>query len=189
MSIIYKIIEKIKSIFKKDVVIKKIDSSIRTLKIYQQYNISSVDLDIGALLLDKKGKAKSISNAIFYQNVKEAGVELYEDDNILINLDDVPEDVKSIVIASFIYDASDRNQTFANVSNMKMSMLNNDTNETIYEIHLNNPKYRFDTLITFGKIVRENTGWKLVCSCKGSRRTFEDMFDLAYKPRLKGAIL
>src|SRR5207253_5495425 len=100
------------------------------------------DLDASALLLNGSGKVVSDAHFVFYNNltspdgsVEHTGDNLTgegegDDESILINLAMVPPQVERIVFPVSIYEADVRGQSFGQVSNAFIRVVNQaDNNE------------------------------------------------------------
>ena len=110
----------------------KTEAHYNSLRLSAGWDISrgagNYDLDIFVLLLDKNGKlTRSTNNCVYYGNKKAKGVQLDhdnltgagdgDDENVFIDLTQVPSDVDKLVLAVAIYDAKSRRQCFKYVDN------------------------------------------------------------------------
>lgn len=92
------------------------------------------DLDISAFLLDENGKITSNNQIIFFNNKTAPGVQLMgdnrtgagegDDEEIQLDLTQIPAHISKVVFAVTIYDANNRRQTFGMVQNSYVRLLN-----------------------------------------------------------------
>ncbi|TDC44890.1 TerD family protein [Actinomadura sp. KC345] len=129
------------------------------------------DLDASALMLGGSGKVMSDQHFVFFNNlrspdgsVEHTGDNLTgegegDDESINVNLTGVPPECDRIVFPVSIYDADNRHQSFGQVRNAFIRIVNmNDGNELA----------RFDltedasteTAMVFGELYRHNGEWK-----------------------------
>ncbi|MFC8873850.1 calcium homeostasis/redox stress adaptation protein, partial [Streptomyces ardesiacus] len=94
------------------------------------------DLDASALLLNSSGKVASDAHFVFFNNLKSpdgsvehtgdnlTGEGEGDDEQIKINLATVPADIEKIVFPVSIYDAENRQQSFGQVRNAFIRVVN-----------------------------------------------------------------
>jgi tellurium resistance protein TerD len=128
------------------------------------------DLDASALLLGANGKVVDDSHFVFYGNlsspdgsVQHTGDNLVGggDDSEVINitLADVPADVQRIVFPVSIYEADARKQSFGQVSNAYIRVLNHPSMAEIARYDLTEDAST-ETAMIFGEVYRHNNEWK-----------------------------
>ena len=152
------------------------------------------DLDASAFLLNDQGKLMKAEHFIFYNNLcglghneenpcedhgcadGDFGVRHTGDDpdgssdgddkeQILFNLDDLPEDVSQIVIVVTIDAWKERKQNFGQVKNSYMRLLNEAQEEVMkYEL---DEDFSIETAVEFGRIYKRNNQWKFEASGRG----------------------
>jgi tellurium resistance protein TerD len=129
------------------------------------------DLDASALLLGSNGRVLSDSHFVFFNNlrspdgsVEHTGDNLTgegegDDESILINLAAVPAEVERVVFPVSIYEADVRGQSFGQVSNAYIRILNQaDSNELArYDL---SEDASSETAMIFGEVYRRNGEWK-----------------------------
>lgn len=126
------------------------------------------DLDACAVTLDKDGK--STGTPIYFGNLTGAGIKHTgdnltgegdgDDEQIIVNLNEVPENVETIVVGVSIYQAAQRGgQTFGRVNNSFIRLVNSDTNEELAKYDLNEDYSSYAT-VEMGKLYRHNGEWK-----------------------------
>src|SRR2546421_1807358 len=129
------------------------------------------DLDASALMLNSSGKILSDSHFIFFNNltspdgsVEHTGDNLTgegegDDEAIKVNLAGVPAEVDKIVVTVSIYDADARGQSFGQVRNAFMRVVNQADNAEIARYDLSED-YSNETAMIFGEVYRNGAEWK-----------------------------
>jgi tellurium resistance protein TerD len=129
------------------------------------------DLDASALMVNTSGKILSDAHFIFFNNltspdgsVEHTGDNLTgegegDDEAIKVNLVGVPGEVDKIVVAVSIYDAEARQQSFGQVRNAFIRVVNQaDTKEiTRYDL---SEDASTETAMIFGELYRNGAEWK-----------------------------
>lgn len=129
------------------------------------------DLDAAAFLLDNSGRCPSEKEFIFYGNlsysnnaVEHQGDNLTgegegDDEQILIDLANIPSNIAKIVITATIYDAEKRNQNFGQVSNAYIRVCDESNGNEILKYDLGED-FSIETAIIFGELYKNGTEWK-----------------------------
>lgn len=127
------------------------------------------DLDASAFLLDQTGKVAIDSNFVYYGNLKAGGVEHSgdnltgggegDDEQIKVDLKAVPADVDKIAFTVTIYEAEARKQTFGQVSNAFIRIVDEKTNQELVRYDLGED-YSIETAIVVAELYRNGTEWK-----------------------------
>ena len=129
------------------------------------------DLDTSVFMATENGKVPSDRHFIFYNQlvspcggVEHTGDNLTgdgdgDDDSMIVQLDKVESNIKSLFITVTIHDAEARRQNFGQVSNAFVRIVNNDTSEEIVRFDLSED-YSTETAMVFGEIYRHNGEWK-----------------------------
>lgn len=127
------------------------------------------DLDASAFLLDQTGRVAKDSNFVFYGNLKSSGVEHTgdnltgegegDDEQIKVDLKEVPADVDKIAFTVTIYDAETRRQSFGQVSNAFIRVVDANTNQELVRYDLGED-YSIETAIVVAELYRNGTEWK-----------------------------
>jgi tellurium resistance protein TerD len=129
------------------------------------------DLDASALMLGANGKILSDQHFVFFNNltspdgsVEHTGDNLTgegegDDEVIKVNLSAVPPDVDKIVVTVSIYDADSRQQTFGQVRNAFIRVVNQDDNREITRYDLSEDAST-ETAMIFGELYRNGAEWK-----------------------------
>lgn len=130
-----------------------------------------IDCDAIAFLLDSKGKLADKKDVVFFNNLRhESGTVVHQGDNltgagdgddeqIFINLADMPAKYERIVILVSIYDANKRNQHFGMIKNAFIRLVNASDNKELCIYNLSE-NYSGMTAMVFGELYRRNGEWK-----------------------------
>jgi tellurium resistance protein TerD len=129
------------------------------------------DLDASALMVGTSGKILSDGHFIFFNNLKSpdgsvehtgdnlTGEGEGDDEVIKVNLSAVPGEVDKIVVAVSIYDAESRAQSFGQVRNAFIRVVNQDDNREITRYDLSEDAST-ETAMIFGELYRNGPDWK-----------------------------
>lgn len=129
------------------------------------------DLDGSAFLLNSTGRVRGDHDFIFYNNSKSIdGSVLHtgdnrtgegdgDDESLIVELNRIPMDVAKIAITVTIHDADVRRQSFGQVSNAFMRIVNEDTNVEVARYDLTEDAST-ETAMIFGELYRHNNEWK-----------------------------
>ena len=129
------------------------------------------DLDASALMLGPSGKILSDSHFIFFNNlnspdgsVEHTGDNLTgegegDDEAIKVNLAAVPAECDKIVFPVSIYDAEQRGQSFGQVRNAFIRVVNQAGGAEIARYDLSEDAST-ETAMVFGELYRNNGEWK-----------------------------
>lgn len=144
---------------------------------------AAFDLDACAILIDKDKKA--VGNPVYFNNltangVKHAGDNLTgagdgDDEQIIVNLNEVPQAVDSIIIAVCIYQAASRNQKFGMVDNSFIRVEDNDTHTELARYDLGED-YSTEKSVIAGEIYRHNGEWKFKAVGEGFNGEMKELF-------------
>ena len=129
------------------------------------------DLDASALLLDASGKVPSDQHFVFYNNlrspdgsVEHTGDNLTgegegDDESINVDLTAVPPQCERIVFPVSIYDADNRQQSFGQVRNAFIRIVNRTDGNELARFDLTEDAST-ETAMVFGELYRHNGEWK-----------------------------
>jgi tellurium resistance protein TerD len=132
---------------------------------------SDFDLDASAMMCNESGKIVSDGGFIFYNNLKspEGSVEHTgdnltgegegDDEQIKVNLAAVPGEVAKVVFPVSIYDAETRQQSFGQVRNAYIRVLNQANQQEIARYDLSEDAST-ETAMVFGELYRHGAEWK-----------------------------
>jgi tellurium resistance protein TerD len=129
------------------------------------------DLDASALLLNASGKVASDAHFVFYNNltspdgsVEHTGDNLTgegegDDESIKVNLAAVPADIERIVFPVSIHEADTRGQSFGQVRNAFIRVVNQAGGQEIARYDLSEDASS-ETAMVFGELYRHGGEWK-----------------------------
>src|SRR5882757_1166138 len=129
------------------------------------------DLDASALLTNAEGKVTGDGNFVFFNNLKSpdgsvehtgdntTGEGEGDDEAIKVNLAGVPADVDKIVFPVSIYEAESRQQSFGQVRNAFIRVVNQADNNELARYDLSEDAST-ETAMVFGELYRNGAEWK-----------------------------
>ncbi|MFG2822466.1 TerD family protein [Kitasatospora sp. NPDC048365] len=132
---------------------------------------AAFDLDASALLCDASGRVLSDQHFVFYNNLRspEGSVEHSgdnltgggdgDDEQIRVNLAAVPPTVAKVVFPVSIYDADQRRQSFGQVRNAFIRVVNEADGSEVARYDLSEDAST-ETAMVFGELYRYGTEWK-----------------------------
>lgn len=132
---------------------------------------AAFDLDASVFLVGENGKVRTDADFIFYGNktstdgsVEHTGDNVTgegdgDDETINIDLDKIAADVKKLVFAVTIHDFEARKQSFGQVSNSYIRVVNSDNNTEVARYDLSEDASS-ETAMIFGELYRHNDEWK-----------------------------
>lgn len=130
----------------------------------------SIDCDASALVCID-GKIQNNADVIFYNNlthrsgaVKHMGDNLTgagagDDEQIVIELDKLPQEYDRVVMCVTIYQARERGQHFGMIQNSFIRLVDARNNQEICRYNLTE-QYNNATAVVFGEVYRKNGEWK-----------------------------
>lgn len=139
------------------------------------------DLDASALLISKNGKVRSDADFVFYNQAGDVTTDgknfdpnrasvMYQGDNrtgsgdgddeqIIVDLTRIPVDVEKVVFTVSIYDYEARQQTFGQVSNAFIRLVNHENDREVVRYDLTED-YAVETALVFAELYKLNGEWK-----------------------------
>jgi tellurium resistance protein TerD len=132
---------------------------------------AAFDLDASALMLSSSGKILSDAHFVFFNNlnspdgsVQHTGDNLTgdgdgDDESLLVDLTTVPAECDKIVFPVSIYEAEQRGQSFGQVRNAFIRVVNQDGGAELARYDLTEDAST-ETAMIFGELYRHNGEWK-----------------------------
>ncbi len=129
------------------------------------------DLDATAFLLTDSGKVSRQEDFIFFGNLTHptgcvshlgdnlTGVGDGDDEQIIVNLTQVPDNISKIAFAVTIYEAEARRQNFGQVNNAFIRIYNEENGEELMRYDLGED-FSIETAAIFGELYKNNGEWK-----------------------------
>ncbi len=129
------------------------------------------DLDASAFLLAESGKVRSDADFIFYNQMQSGcgsvshtgdnrtGEGDGDDESLKVDLSKVPADVQRIAVTVTIHEAEARRQSFGQVANAFIRVVNDETATEVVRYDLTED-YSTETAMVFGELYRNSGEWK-----------------------------
>jgi len=152
------------------------------------------DLDASAFLLKADGKVRADSDFIFYNQLKsvDGSVEHTgdnrtgegdgDDEAIKVDLSKIPADIHKIAFTVTIHEAAARRQSFGQVRNAFIRIVNQDTNVEVGRYDLAEDAST-ETAMIFAELYRHGTEWKFRAvgqGFKGGLKPLAESFGLKF---------
>jgi len=129
------------------------------------------DLDASAIICNASGKVISDQHFVFFNNLRspDGAVEHQgdnltgsgegDDEQVKVNLVGLPGEADKVVFTVSIYDAETRNQSFGQVSNAFIRVVNSADNNELARFDLTEDAST-ETAMVFGELYRNQAEWK-----------------------------
>ena len=129
------------------------------------------DLDASVFMTGENGKVLSDDYFIFYNqlqspcgSVQHTGDNLTgdgdgDDESLIVELDKVPAQIKSLFVTVTIHEAQARRQNFGQVRNAFVRLVNKEDEQELLRFDLSED-YSTETAMVFGEVYRHNNEWK-----------------------------
>jgi len=138
-----------------------------------KFALFNIDCDAYAYLRDSSGK---ITETVYFGHLKGANGAVQhmgdnltgegegDDEQIVIHLDQLPENCKSVVIAVNIFFAKIKFQDFGKIKNAYIRIVNSNSRSEICRFDISgNPEFKGKDSMIFGKLVKdENQTWEFI---------------------------
>jgi len=132
---------------------------------------SNVDCDASVILLDSNGKMKDKKDLVYFGNLKNSNQSIIhqgdnttgdgdgDDEQIMLDLANIPSDVSKIVFVVNIYDCIKRRQDFGMIQNAYIRIIDMSSNSEMCKFNLTED-YAGKTSLIVGEIYKNNSDWK-----------------------------
>jgi len=129
------------------------------------------DLDASAIICNASGKVISDQHFVFFNNLRspDGAVEHQgdnltgsgegDDEQVKVNLAGLPAEADKVVFTVSIYDAETRNQSFGQVQNAFIRVVNSADNNELARFDLTEDAST-ETAMVFGELYRNQAEWK-----------------------------
>ena len=129
------------------------------------------DLDASAFLVEENGKVSNQNDFIFFGNLEHSSGAVKhigdnrtgegdgDDEQIFVELEKIPSNIKRIVFTASIYEAEKRKQNFGQISNAYIRIIDQEKNEELLRYDLGED-FSIETAVVFGEIYENNGEWK-----------------------------
>ncbi len=137
------------------------------------------DLDASVLCLSNSGKLKSKSDVVYFSNLNHysgaithlgdnlTGAGTGDDEQILVDLPRVPDDIYKLVFVVNIYNCIQRKQSFGQVKNAFVRLVDLSNNKEIARYSLLGEEYEGKTGMILAEVSRDDGEWKMEAVGKG----------------------
>lgn len=141
-----------------------------------------IDCDASVILLDEKGKLTKEKNVVYFANLQSPDGSVVhsgdnrtgegdgDDEQISVNLSQVPADVSKIIFVVNIYDCVNRKQDFGLIQSAYIRILNDSNKQELVKFSLTD-SYASKTSLIVGEIYRHTGEWKFNAIGEGSTDT------------------
>ena len=139
------------------------------------------DLDSSVFCLDINDKIKTKSNLVYYGNLKHVsgainhlgdnltGAGKGDDEQIIVDLPNIPPEIAKLVFTVNIYNCLGRQQDFGQVKNAFVRLVDLSNNQEIARYNLSGQQYQGQTGMIMAEIYRDNSEWKMAAIGIGIR--------------------
>ncbi|MBE1553029.1 TerD family protein [Sporosarcina limicola] len=129
------------------------------------------DLDSSIFLLNTTGKCENEKDFVFFNNLEGGNGSVVhtgdnltgegdgDDEQVKINLANVPTSVDKIAFTITIHDAEQRSQNFGQVSNSYVRIINDANGEELIRYDLGED-FSIETAVVVGELYRHGSEWK-----------------------------
>lgn len=176
--------------------LSKVDPGLKIARLGLGWDARSTDgaefdLDASALLIASNGKVRSNNDFVFYNQMGDVTLAdernfdparasvMYQGDNrngegdgddeqVVIDLTKIPHDIEKVVLTVSIHEAEARNQTFGQVRNAFIRLVNEDSGNEVVRYDLTED-YSIETALIFAELYKHNGEWKFKAVGQGYR--------------------
>ncbi len=129
------------------------------------------DLDASVFVLNAQGRCSSESDFVFYNNPSNkngsvkylgdnrTGVGEGDDEQVEIQLSNIPQEVARVAFTITIYEAEVRRQNFGQINNAFVRVYNKDTGMELINYDLDED-FSIETAVVVGELYRHGGEWK-----------------------------
>jgi tellurium resistance protein TerD len=147
----------------------------------------TIDLDSSVFCLDSNDKLRDASDVIYFANlthrsgaIRHQGDNLTgagdgDDEQILVDLDQVPADISTLLFTVNIYMAKERNQDFSGIRNAFVRLVDLNTRQEIAHYKLSGEGYAGQTALLMAELRRQDNGWAMKALGEGLARNLDSL--------------
>lgn len=137
------------------------------------------DLDASVICLDKDGKIRDPANVIYFGNLGHksgaithlgdnlTGAGDGDDEQILVDLSQLPPEINKLVFTVNIYECVARRQDFSIVKNAFVRLVNTSSNQELAKYNLSGSEYQGMTRMIMAEIYNHHNEWKMAAIGNG----------------------
>ncbi|MGD2181413.1 TerD family protein [Lusitaniella coriacea] len=142
-------------------------------------NSSDFDLDASVLCLNATDKLKNNGDVIYFSNLRHrsnaithlgdnlTGEGEGDDEQIVVDLPQIPPGISKLVFVVNIYNCTSRKQDFGQVNNAFVRLVDLANNREIARYNLSGQEYSGQTGMIMAEIYRHNGDWKMAALGNG----------------------
>lgn len=142
-------------------------------------NTPNCDLDASVICLDIDGKLRDITNVIYFGNLAHksgaithlgdnlTGAGDGDDEQVIVDLSQLPLEIKKLVFTVNIYHSVERKQDFSLVKNAFVRLVNTSNNQELAKYNLSGSEYKGMTGMIMAEIYNHNNEWKMAAIGNG----------------------
>lgn len=142
-------------------------------------NTQNCDLDASVLCLDSNDKVNDIANVVYFGNLRHksgaithlgdnlTGEGAGDDEQIIVDLPQLPLEIAKLVFTVNIYESVARKQDFGQVQNAFVRIVNMSNNQEIAKYNLSGLQYAGMTGMIMAEVYRHNNEWKMAAIGNG----------------------
>ena len=143
------------------------------------YEGDAFDLDASAFALNSEGKCPTDKDFVFFNSTKNANGSIShsgdnltgegegDDEQITVDLANVPAEIEKVAFAITIYQADERDQNFGMVDNAFVRVVDANTNSEIIRYDITED-FSIETALVVGELYRDKeNGWKFAAIGQG----------------------
>jgi len=139
------------------------------------------DLDASVICLDGNEKLKNNADLIYFGNLRHASGAIThlgdnltgegdgDDEQIIVDLGNIPSRINKLTFVVNIYNSFERQQDFGQVKNAFVRLVNLANNREIARFNLSGTEYQGQTGLIMAEIYRHNNNWKMAAIGRGIR--------------------
>jgi tellurium resistance protein TerD len=143
---------------------------------------SQIDCDASVILLDSADKMRRQDELVYYGNLKHASGSVRhmgdnltgegegDDEQIFIDLREVPQEIHRLVFVVNIYECKRRKQDFGLIKNAFIRIVDAASKQELVKFNLTE-NYAGKTALTVGEVYRQEKDWKFVAIGEGTTET------------------
>ncbi|MBR8828937.1 MAG: TerD family protein [Gomphosphaeria aponina SAG 52.96 = DSM 107014] len=137
------------------------------------------DLDASVICLNDQEKINNNADLIYFGNLRHASGAIThlgdnltgegdgDDEQIIVDLSNIPSRISKLVFVVNIYNCFERQQDFGQVKNAFVRLVNLANNREIARFNLSGTEYQRQTGLIMAEIYRHNNNWKMAAIGKG----------------------
>lgn len=148
---------------------------------------TTIDLDSSVLCLDSQDKLRHRDDVVYYANLSHrsgairhqgdnlTGAGEGDDEQIIVDLNQIPDTIGNLVFTVNIYMAKERKQDFSQIRNAFVRLVDLSTQREIAHYKLSGETYQGKTSMLMAELRREDSGWQMKALGEGLTGNLDDL--------------